>query len=57
MRTALEEEGDPAFWRMLLDRVWPTRTEVEVGAGSEMTFAWMRTEPVEAEVVDEGESD
>ena len=22
------EEGDPAFWRLILDRVWPARSEL-----------------------------
>ena len=53
------EEGDPIFWKMLLDRVWPTKAKVEVGTGSGMAFAWMPAErerrAVEAEVV-EGEA-
>ena len=26
------EEGDPAFWRLLLDRVWPIRHEIAAEA-------------------------
>ena len=46
------EEGDPAFWRLLLDRLWPTRTEVEIGAASATAFAWMSAER-EAPIVEE----
>ena len=34
------EEGDPAFWRMLLDRVWPVRHEISgPGGGPLVSFA------------------
>ncbi|MEE9156333.1 MAG: hypothetical protein V3U38_06760, partial [Gemmatimonadota bacterium] len=34
------EEGDPAFWRMLLDRVWPVRHELSgPGGGPLVSFA------------------
>ncbi len=33
-------EGDPAFWRMLLDRVWPVRHELSgPGGGPLVSFA------------------
>ena len=31
------EEGDPSFWKMILDRVWPTRHEI-TGANGEPVF-------------------
>ena len=31
--------GDPAFWKMLLDRVWPARVEVTGDEGGPVTFA------------------
>ena len=33
------EAGDPAFWKMLLDRVWPARVEVTGEDGGPLTFA------------------
>ena len=40
-RVAVErmEAGDPAFWKMLLDRVWPARLEVTGEDGGPLTFA------------------
>ena len=35
------EEGDPSFWKLMLDRVWPARTEVTGDEGGPMTFAWL----------------
>ena len=34
------EAGDPAFWKMLLDRVWPARLEVTGEEGGPVTFQW-----------------
>ena len=47
------EEGDPAFWRMLLDRVWPVKLEIEGEVGNRVEFRWAAPE-VMAEVVDVG---
>ena len=33
------EAGDPTFWKMLLDRVWPTRVELTGDDGGPVTFA------------------
>ena len=40
-RVAIErmEAGDPAFWKMLLDRIWPARVEVTGEEGGPVTFA------------------
>ena len=40
-RVAIErmEAGDPAFWKMLLDRVWPARVELTGDDGGPVTFA------------------
>jgi hypothetical protein len=40
-RVAIErmEAGDPAFWKMLLDRVWPARLELTGEDGRPLTFA------------------
>jgi hypothetical protein len=40
-RVAIErmEAGDPAFWKMLLDRVWPARLELTGEDGGPLTFA------------------
>ena len=32
------EDGDPAFWRMLLDRVWPAKLELGGIEGGPLTF-------------------
>ncbi len=45
------EAGDSNFWKLLPDRVWPAKTEVEVGAGSAMAFAWLPAER-EASVIE-----
>jgi hypothetical protein len=41
-RVAIErlEAGDPAFWKMLLDRVWPTKVEVSAQADTVVEFRW-----------------
>ena len=40
-RVAIEsmEAGDPAFWKMLLDRLWPARVELTGEQGGAITFA------------------
>jgi hypothetical protein len=50
-RVAIErmEAGDPAFWKMLLDRVWPAKAEITGDDGGPVTFAWLAQR--------EGESD
>ena len=45
------EDGDPAFWKMLLDRVWPVKLEIEGEVGSRVEFRWATPE-VATEVVD-----
>ena len=41
-RVAIErlEAGDPAFWKMLLDRVWPARVELSAETESVVEFRW-----------------
>jgi hypothetical protein len=41
-RVAIErmEAGDPAFWKMLLDRVWPARVELSAETVSVVEFRW-----------------
>ncbi len=41
-RVAIErmEAGDPAFWKMLLDRVWPARVELSAETESIVEFRW-----------------
>ena len=41
-RVAIErmEAGDPAFWKMLLDRVWPARVELSAETDSVVEFRW-----------------
>jgi hypothetical protein len=36
------EAGDPAFWKMLLDRVWPAKVELSAETESEhvVEFRW-----------------
>ena len=34
------EAGDPAFWKMLLDRVWPARVELSAETESVVEFRW-----------------
>jgi hypothetical protein len=50
-RVAIErmEAGDPAFWKMLLDRIWPAKAEITGDDGGPVTFAWLAQR--------EGESD
>ena len=45
------EEGDPAFWKMLLDRVWPTKHEVGL-EGTALALTWISGEHHDEEVVD-----
>ena len=43
------EEGDPAFWRMLLDRVWPVRHELSgPGGGPLVSFADLARQAAQA---------
>jgi hypothetical protein len=46
-RVAIErmEAGDPAFWKMLLDRVWPARVELSAETESVVEFRWAGQEP------------
>ena len=41
-RVAIErmEAGDPAFWKMLLDRVWPARVELSAESDHVVEFRW-----------------
>jgi hypothetical protein len=41
-RVAIErmEAGDPAFWKMLLDRVWPARVELSAETEHVVEFRW-----------------
>jgi hypothetical protein len=39
------EAGDPAFWKMLLDRVWPARVELSAESESVVEFRWAGQEP------------
>jgi hypothetical protein len=34
------EAGDPSFWKMLLDRVWPARVELDAQAEHVVEFRW-----------------
>jgi hypothetical protein len=34
------EAGDPAFWKMLLDRVWPAKVELSAETDSVVEFRW-----------------
>jgi hypothetical protein len=38
------EAGDPAFWKMLLDRVWPARVELSAETESVVEFRWAGSE-------------
>jgi hypothetical protein len=46
-RVAIErmEAGDPAFWKMLLDRVWPAKVELSAESESVVEFRWAGREP------------
>ena len=35
------EQGDPQFWRMLLDRVWPTKMALCAEQPQVLTFRWV----------------
>ncbi len=41
-RVAIErmEAGDPAFWKMLLDRGWPARVQLSAETESVVEFRW-----------------
>jgi hypothetical protein len=39
------EAGDPAFWKMLLDRVWPAKVELSAETESVVEFRWAEPEP------------
>ncbi len=39
------EAGDPAFWKMLLDRVWPAKVELSAETESVVEFRWAESEP------------
>jgi hypothetical protein len=41
-RVAIErmEAGDPAFWKMLLDRVWPAKVELSAETDHVVEFRW-----------------
>jgi hypothetical protein len=41
-RVAIErmEAGDPAFWKMLLDRVWPAKLELSAETDHVVEFRW-----------------
>ena len=45
-------EGDPAFWRLLLDRVWPIRHEIAAETETHFTFGWESDSREDREVVD-----
>jgi hypothetical protein len=34
------EAGDPAFWKMLLDRVWPARVDLSAETEHVVEFRW-----------------
>ena len=46
-RVAIErmEAGDPAFWKLLLDRVWPAKVELSAESASVVEFRWSEREP------------
>ena len=47
------EEGDPAFWKMLLDRVWPAKMDVDLGVGERtVALAWIGDRSGSAESID-----
>jgi hypothetical protein len=35
------EAGDPAFWKMLLDRVWPAKVELSAESEHVVEFRWV----------------
>ena len=51
-RVAIErmEAGDPAFWKMLLDRVWPARVELSAETESVVSFRWAGGETQELSI-------
>lgn len=38
------EAGDPSFWKMLLDRVWPTKVEISGDSAGPIEFRWRDSE-------------
>ena len=42
------EEGDPHFWRMLLDRIWPTKLELTNEMREPLVVRWQS--PLDLEV-------
>ena len=34
------EAGDPSFWKMMLDRVWPTKVEIAAETDTVIEFRW-----------------
>ena len=56
-RVAIErmEAGDPAFWKMLLDRVWPARVEVTGEDGGPLTFAALAQRARDGGEIERGE--
>jgi hypothetical protein len=55
-RVAIErlEAGDPSFWKMMLDRVWPTKVEISGDSSAPIEFRWR--EPREEREVNPAES-
>ena len=41
------EAGDPSFWKMLLDRVWPAKLEVSAEQDTVVEFRWAERESAE----------
>ena len=41
------EQGDPQFWRMLLDRVWPTKMALAEEQPQVVTFRWVNPDESE----------
>jgi hypothetical protein len=41
-RVAIErlEAGDPSFWKLLLDRIWPTKVEIGGDPTGPIVFSW-----------------
>jgi hypothetical protein len=46
-RVAIErlEAGDPSFWKLILDRVWPARVELSAETEHAVEFRWAGQEP------------
>ena len=41
------EEGDPQFWRMLLDRIWPTKLELTNEMREPLVVRWQSPRDLE----------